>query len=234
MQHSLKMGIRKQIKTEYGLQDLVIEFEVKPGELLAIIGPQGSGKSFALRTLAGTARPDEGFLEVDGKIWFDSVAGICLPPQQRSSVFLQHDQDLTLPRNTTVEDSLFASLRLSDRNNVEWVQQILELTSLTAVKRSRLCTLPAKCRAKVSIAQALASRPQLLLIDQPFCELDWDLRTRLLDELKKLHERVGLTTILATRHYLDVSRVADSSLQLKGLEDVMEKSNSTNMPLLAY
>jgi molybdate transport system ATP-binding protein len=157
-----------------------------------------------LRMLAGLARPDAGRIEVDGKAWYDSAAGIHLSPQRRrvGMVF----QDYALFPNMTVRGNL--EFALQNPRARERVDAILEATHLTELALRRPDTLSGGQKQRVALARALVSEPSLLLLDEPLSALDPDMRARLQDEILALQKRFSIATILVSHDIAEVHRMA--------------------------
>ena len=103
------MALTARIKKRYGDFLLDVAFTAGDGERLALLGASGSGKSVTLKCLAGIYRPDEGRIEVDGRVLFDSASGVDLPPQRRHVGYLFHQY--VLFTNMTVEQNIAVGVR---------------------------------------------------------------------------------------------------------------------------
>jgi molybdate transport system ATP-binding protein len=177
------------------------------GQLVTLFGPSGAGKSTLLRLLAGLATPSSGRLVVDGEVWFDSTAGINKPAQQRAIGMVFQDYAL-FPNMSVRENLLFAA----GKREQTWVEELLELTGLSALAGRRPSALSGGQQQRVALARALARKPRLLLLDEPLSALDAGLRLRLQQEIASLHRRFGLTTILVSHDVAEVYRLAEQVL----------------------
>ncbi|RJF95168.1 ABC transporter ATP-binding protein [Noviherbaspirillum saxi] len=193
-----------------GSWQLSIETRIASGSFAALFGPSGAGKTTILRMLAGLARPASGRIVVDDTIWFDSAAGINLPPQKRSIGFLF--QDYALFPNLSVRGNIAYAL---DRRDDAWVDELLALTGLTQLAARLPATLSGGQKQRVALARAVARRPRLLLLDEPLSALDMRLRAELQDELAALHRRFGLTTLLVSHDIGEVFKLAQHVMQLE-------------------
>jgi molybdate transport system ATP-binding protein len=183
---------------------LQLELEVEQGSLAALFGPSGAGKTTLLRCLAGLATPDGGRLRVNGATWFDAVANVNLPPQQRRVGYMF--QDYALFPNMTVRGNLeFALRKGSDKKRVSELVDLMELGDLQQRKPE---SLSGGQKQRVALARALACQPELLLLDEPLSALDPVIRGRLQDELLCLQRQFGLTTLMVSHDVAEVCKLA--------------------------
>jgi molybdate transport system ATP-binding protein len=183
---------------------------LQAGEFAALFGPSGAGKTTLLRLLAGLGKPQAGRLVVDGKIWFDSERGIDLPPQRRAIGFVF--QDHALFPNMTVRDNVAYAL---DKGDGAWLAELLEACGLTGLSERLPDTLSGGQKQRVALARALARKPKLLLLDEPLSALDLRLRLQLQDELRSLHRRFGLTTLMVSHDLGEVFKLAHKVLRME-------------------
>ena len=182
--------------------------EVAVGELCAVLGPSGSGKTTALRLIAGFERPDGGSLELFG----EPVAGggTFVPPERRDvgMVF----QDYALFPHMNVAENVAYGLRggvRSGRERQERVREVLALTGLTGLGGRNVHELSGGEQQRAALARALAPGPRLLLLDEPFSNLDAGLRQRLRLEVREIVRRAGATAILVTHEQEEALSLAD-------------------------
>jgi len=206
----MKPELRIRIKSS--VPNLALDVTLHQGELLAISGSSGCGKTTLLRMLAGLATPEQGFIQWGDKIWLDSNQGINVPPQERrvGLVF----QDYALFPNMTLGENLRYALRSSaDAGLLPGIVETLGLRDLLHRKPNQVS---GGQRQRAAFARALASQPSLLLLDEPFSALDWELRWRLQDELREWHKKFGCTTIVVSHDLLELFRVSDRVLRIDG------------------
>jgi molybdate transport system ATP-binding protein len=187
---------------------LEVAAQLQAGSLTALFGPSGSGKTTLLRLLAGLETPDFGHLEVNNQSWFDGRHA--LPPQQRGVGLVF--QDYALFPQLSVRDNVRFGASASDG---ALVRELLTLCELDELAERRPASLSGGQKQRVALARALASRPQLLLLDEPLSALDGTLRRHLQDMLLEMHRRFELTTILVSHDLAEVFRLADQVLQLE-------------------
>lgn len=174
------MALSVDIRKRLGNFSLNVNFNTD-NKSFALLGASGSGKSVTLQCIAGIIKPDEGHIELNGKIFFDSDKHINLPPQKRHIGYLF--QQYALFPNMTVEQNIAAGVREKSRKR-EKAAQLLHLFQLHDVSSSRPAQLSGGQQQRTALARILASDPQLLLLDEPFSALDSYLKYQMELELK--------------------------------------------------
>ena len=164
------MALTARIKKRYGDFLLDVAFTAGDGERLALLGASGSGKSVTLKCLAGIHRPDEGRIEVDGRVLFDSASGVDLPPQRRHVGYLF--QQYALFPNMTVEQNIAVGVRDKARRREE-VPRLIRLLRLEGQEKKRP-------------GQLSGGQQQRVALDEPFSALDSHLKWQLELELQDL------------------------------------------------
>ena len=173
---SLTVDIRKQLG-DFRLQACF----TAENETLALLGASGCGKSVTLRCIAGILRPDEGRIELDGQVLYDSAARIDLPPQKRRVGYLF--QQYALFPNMTVTQNIAVAVRDKARRQ-ETVEDLLRRFRLEDVARQRPRQLSGGQQQRAALARILASEPRAILLDEPFAALDSYLKYQLELELQ--------------------------------------------------
>ena len=177
------MALTVQIQKRYGNFRLDVDFTAESGQSLALLGASGCGKSTALKCIAGVDRPDRGRVELDGRVLFDSEAGIDLPPQKRRAGLLF--QSCALFPNMTVERNIAVCLgRLERPRRRERTAELLALLRLEGQAGLYPRQLSGGQRQRAALARCLAAEPRALLLDEPFSALDSFLKWRLEQELR--------------------------------------------------
>ncbi|WP_414637552.1 ABC transporter ATP-binding protein [Amycolatopsis sp.] len=175
-----------------------LSFTVESGELACIVGPSGCGKSTMLRCIAGLIKPSGGSVSLHG----DPVSGV---PSDLAVVFQDYSRSL-FPWLTVAGNVEFPlrSAKIPKTERRERAREALESVGLSAAARKYPWQLSGGMQQRVSIARALASRPALLLMDEPFASVDAQTRFELEDLLRRVKQQQGSTVLLVT-HDIDES-----------------------------
>jgi molybdate transport system ATP-binding protein len=192
----LKAAFRKRL----GNFELDVDFEAGKG-ILALFGPSGAGKSLMLQCIAGVLTPDSGLIVLDGRILYHSEGKVNVPPHQRNVGYVF--QNYALFPHMTVRQQLEYPLRGLSRGEIrERVDEMLSLLRLRGLEDRYPKQLSGGQQQRLAVGRALIRRPSVLLLDEPFSALDGVIRERLMEDLRDLHQRFAVTTLLVT-HNLD-------------------------------
>jgi sulfate transport system ATP-binding protein len=181
-----------------------VSFATQPGEVTALLGPSGSGKSTVLRMIAGLELPDR------GKILIDGADSTWQKTETRGVGFVF--QHYALFRHMTVAQNIAFGLdvRKVDALDIQRrVDELLELIQLSGFAGRYPNQLSGGQRQRVALARALATRPKVLLLDEPFGALDARVREELRGWLRRLHDEVKMTTLLVTHDQEEAMELAD-------------------------
>ena len=194
---------------------LDVEFAVAPGEILALVGPSGSGKSTTLRTIAGLYAPSGGKVSCQGSVWLDGEAGISVPPRERRAGMVFQSYAL-FPHLTAVENVIEALGDVPAGQRQTQARALLKRMHLDGLEDRLPAQLSGGQQQRVAVARALARRPDVLLLDEPFSAVDRVTRRRLRRELIELRRELSMPVILVTHDLDDVVRLADRMCVLNG------------------
>lgn len=182
------------------------------GRRVTLFGPSGSGKSLTLLALAGLLTPRKGRITARGRTFFDSNAGVNIPARRRRIGMLF--QDYALFPHLTVRDNvsfglkpLFGPLKTIHRQRVD---ELLELCGIADLAGQRPPQISGGQRQRTALARALATEPDLLLLDEPFAALDQPLRERLRVELSAILARFDLPMVMVSHDLDDVDHFAQT------------------------
>ncbi len=181
-----------------------VTLAVPPGALITLLGPSGCGKTTLMRSIAGFVVPDRGRIAVDGR---DLLA---LPPERRSTAMLF--QNYSLFPHMTVEANVGFGLRMRGLRRAEAAPRIadaLRLTRIAELAGRYPGQLSGGQQQRVALARALVTRPDILLLDEPFGALDQNLREQVQIELRKLQQSLGITTLVVTHDQLEALTLSD-------------------------
>jgi ABC-type Fe3+/spermidine/putrescine transport system ATPase subunit len=191
-----------------------LSFAVEEGESLCLFGPSGCGKTTVLRIIAGLELPDNGKVLINGTVVTGD--GVYVPPADRKigMVF----QDLALWPHMRVErhiDFVLQATRIPRAARHCRVREILELCRLIDRRRASPSELSGGEQQRLALARALATNPRFLLLDEPFANLDAELRERMLSEVSRLKRELSVTVVFATHDQQEVASMADRVLLMK-------------------
>ena len=194
--------VSKHFGSFHALND--INFTINQGEFFSLLGPSGCGKTTLLRIIAGFEFPD------DGAVLFDDQNIIPLQPNKRPSntVF----QSYALFPHMSVYENVAFPLRLKKTDKKIIDQKVKEYLSLVQLEQhmyKKPNQLSGGQRQRVAIARALINEPKVLLLDEPLSALDAKLRSNLLVELDRLHDKIGITFIYVTHDQSEALAVSD-------------------------
>ncbi len=181
-----------------------INFEVKTGSLVALLGPSGSGKSTLLRVIAGLESPDSGKIFLTGKDATDQDV------RDRNIGFVF--QHYALFKHMTIRQNISFGLevrKISKAKIADRVEELLELIQLKGLGNRYPSQLSGGQRQRVSLARALAVQPSVLLLDEPFGALDAKVRKELRAWLRRLHDEVHVTSVFVTHDQEEALEVSD-------------------------
>ncbi len=186
----------KDIRKRFGPQQVLdgVDFVLEPGTLGVLFGPSGCGKSTLLRIIAGLETPDSGTLSIAGRQVAGGGMNTVAPEARKVGLVFQ---DLALFPHLSVGRNIEYGLRDAARR-AERTSEMLALTRLEPLRDRLPHELSGGEQQRVAVARALAPRPDLLLLDEPFANLDAELRSTVRAELVELLQSTGTTTIMVT------------------------------------
>jgi iron(III) transport system ATP-binding protein len=188
-----------------------LDLEVLPAEMLTVLGPSGCGKTTMLRLIAGLETPDAGVVEIGGRRVAGS--GVAVPPERRrvGMVF----QDFALFPHLSVHDNVGYGLRRDPDREVR-VRELLELIDLVDAGGRMPHQLSGGMQQRVALARALAPRPDVVLLDEPFSNLDAALRTQLRADVREILRAAGTAAIFVTHDQDEALTLGDRMAVMVG------------------
>jgi molybdate transport system ATP-binding protein len=198
---------------------VAVAFTVAPGTVLALVGPSGSGKTTTLRAIAGHVRPRSGRIACAGEVWLDTDAGIALPARRRAAGLVFQSYAL-FPHMSAIDNVMAAMADLPPTVRRDQARAVLARLNLVGSEDRRPGELSGGQQQRVAVARALARRPRVLLLDEPFSAVDQPTRQRLQSEMLELRRELPMPIVLVTHNLDEVARLADTVVLIAGGETI--------------
>ncbi|MFZ4240742.1 ABC transporter ATP-binding protein [Streptomyces murinus] len=222
-------GLRREFGATVALDGL--DLTVRPGEFLALLGPSGCGKTTALRMLAGFEHPDSGAVLVDGR-------DITRVPAHRRDAGMVFQSYSLFPHLSAVDNVAFGlrmrGVRATERRSR--AAELLELVGLGDKGERFPHQLSGGQQQRIALARALALRPRVLLLDEPLSALDAKVRLSLREEIRRLQQELGITTLFVTHDQEEALSIADRVAVMRAgrLEQCAEPAELYGRPATAF
>lgn len=212
----LELDIRRTLEAPGQQFTLDVQLQCSQRQVV-LFGPSGAGKSLTLKAIAGLLRPHDGHVRLGGATLFDAAQGVYLPPQQRRLGYVF--QDYALFPHLTVRQNIAFGLRRGWFNprrreadpEVERWMAALRIEHLAQMMPAQLS---GGQRQRTALARALVTRPQALLLDEPFAALDHALRDHLRQELQGVLESTDIPLLLISHDPVDVAMFGQQVVEL--------------------
>jgi iron(III) transport system ATP-binding protein len=197
-------GLTRQYEQECAVED--VSLSVAAGELVTLLGPSGCGKTTTLRMIAGLERPSEGTVRIDGEVVADDTSFVPSEDRDVGLVF----QDFALFPHLTVEENITFGIEDWDPiKKDERAQDLLELVGLLDHRDKKPDQLSGGQQQRVALARSLAPEPDVLLLDEPFSNLDVRLRIEMREEVRRILKEAGVTAISVTHDQEEALSISD-------------------------
>ena len=202
------------IRIEHDTPILGVDFELPVGKLSAIVGPSGSGKTSVLRAVAGLLATRHSLISFDKDIWADTATRYFRPAHQRPLGFVSQTFGL-FPHLTAAENVEAALIHLPRHERRREGQNCLDVVGIGGLAGRRPNELSGGQSQRVAMARALARKPRLLLLDEPFSALDHSTRKRLRVELKRLQDALAMTVLFVTHDLDEAAELSQTMVLLR-------------------
>lgn len=230
----MKALLQVAVEAKVGSFQLNAEFTAGK-DIIALFGPSGSGKSTILNCITGLQRIEKGEIILGDKIFTSTDRKMNLPPQKRKCGYLPQNPSL-FPHLNVAQNICFALDHQSNEAQADRLAQMLSIFHLEGFERSRVSELSGGQAKRVALARALAAKPDILLLDEPFSALDEDLREELGIEIKNIQRQLAIPLVLVTHSRQEALFIADTVVILKrgqtmqqgSPEDMLGKQASEN------
>jgi putative spermidine/putrescine transport system ATP-binding protein len=195
-------GLEKRFGAHAAVHDLSLD--VQDGEFMCLLGPSGCGKTTTLRMIGGFEIPDRGDIEIDGR----SVTA--LPPERRPTAMVFQRYNLWPHMSVAGNVAFGLRVRRLPRARIDAkVREVLALVGLPEAAGKYPHQLSGGQQQRIAVARALVLEPKILLLDEPFSNLDARLRVRMREEVKQLQRSIGITTVFVTHDQEEALTIAD-------------------------
>lgn len=188
-----------------------ISFKLDTKKVLAVVGPSGGGKSTLLRVLAGLERPYDGKIIVDNESHVDENE--FKAPEKRGIGMVFQDYAL-FPHMTVRKNIEYGISHLNKKDRASQVSKMLDLVDMTGYEKRYPHELSGGQQQRIALARALAPQPKLLLLDEPFSNLDAHLLEKVRNDMFKIIRSTGITTIMVTHNMDDAKAEADKIIKI--------------------
>tara|TARA_B100001057_G_scaffold176841_1_gene177658 strand:- start:61 stop:1131 length:1071 start_codon:yes stop_codon:yes gene_type:complete len=176
------------------------------GEIISLLGPSGIGKTTILRTIAGLQKLSRGVINLKGKVL--SSTSVHIEPEDRNVALSFQDNSL-FPNYNVIDNINFGKKRLNGNGSLLDTSEIIKILHIEPILEKFPHQISAGEAQRVSLARSLLSKPDLLLLDEPFSNIDQSLKDEIQVSVKKLLKRINLTTIIVTHDSYEAFSMAD-------------------------
>jgi ABC-type sulfate/molybdate transport systems ATPase subunit len=226
------MGLQVDIIKKLSGFNLQVCLSCEQG-IIGVLGASGAGKSMLLKCIAGLVDPDEGYIKVNGKTFFDSDKKINLPPRERTAGFLFQNYAL-FPHLTIEENIAFGLDNLSKADKHKKVEALMERFNIAGMGKRYPSQISGGQQQRVALARAMAVEPEILLLDEPFSALDNHLKNYLIKDMSVSLKEFKGNTLFVTHNMEEAYRLCDrlavlssGSVEAFGLkEEIFQKPAS--------
>jgi len=200
---------RGWVHCRVGSFGLEAEWSIQSGEVLVLFGPSGAGKTTTLRAIAGLLQPESGHIEIGDRVVYDSASGVSIPTHRRRVGYLTQRYNL-FPHLNVAKNVGYGLRDWSPAAAAERVRELIEVLRLDGLEQRRPWELSGGQQQRVALGRALAPKPEVLLLDEPFASLDMELRRIFRRELRSTLTSSHVPVMLVTHDREEALALADS------------------------
>lgn len=202
------------LKADIVLERMFFTLDIKceiNAHITGIFGPSGAGKTTFLHTIAGLQTPDRGFLTIADKEVFNSEKNINLPPEKRNIGFVFQEGRL-FPHLNVIQNLKYGA---SNKSDIAYFREVTELLKITDILHNKVSKISGGQAQRVAIGRALLSKPDILVLDEPFSALDKNLRQHIIAMMKPLIAKFKMPVLIISHDLSDLLLLSDNLLILK-------------------
>ncbi len=203
----MQVNICKALQLHSGEGNLIIKDDFSNDRIVKISGPSGAGKTTFLKIIAGLITPNSGSICYKGQTWLDTERRINLSPQQRGVGFVFQDYAL-FPNMTVARHLEYAGAK------PEWANTLLTLGELKTLKSTKPARLSGGQQQRLAILRALAPKPSVLLMDEPFSALDRQTKSALIGNLTALFEQTNMKVFIVSHNEAELDSFAGRQISI--------------------
>ena len=208
----LVVNVKKQFGNKGAKSfSLDVSFSASEG-ITVLMGASGAGKTTILKLIAGVLTPDEGFITLESKVFFDSSKKINLPIQERNVGFVF--QDYALFPHLTAAKNIAYGIKDNDSRQ-EKAREMLALFHIEHIAERLPSEMSGGEQQRVALARALASNPKIVLLDEPLSAVDVETRTRLLGEIEEAQARTKIPFLYVTHNEAEAERLETARIIIR-------------------
>ena len=206
----IEINIEKRLMGYAGAGSLKVKHQFAEGSVTKIHGPSGAGKTTFLKIVAGLIRADAGRIIVNNVTWLDIDRQINLSPQARRVGFVFQDYAL-FPNMSVMQHLEYAT------TDGSWIDRLLHLGKLETLATHKPHHLSGGQQQRLAILRALAIKPQVILMDEPFSALDRSMKSELIIDLKSILSNLNATVLIVSHNPDELVSIADEELYIAGV-----------------
>ncbi|MCC8411052.1 ATP-binding cassette domain-containing protein [Mucilaginibacter sp. UR6-1] len=203
----IEINIQKKLNIYSGEQVLDFTGQLPLNTITKISGPSGAGKTTLLKIIAGLITPENGRVIVEGTTWLDTEKKINLSPQKRLTGFVFQDHAL-FPNMTVLQHLQYAT------NDKQWINHLLSIAEMTAFASNKPSHLSGGQQQRLAVIRALAVRPKLILMDEPFSALDTKTKARFTSALSSLFSNMRMTALIVSHNPQELDAFAGEEISI--------------------